>query len=531
MDSRRSRVGECLVAVTKHYKPKREPMIRDFWPRYIKHAILITISVQIIISAGIITGMLLNNVITSLTPLLILSIALLTATILGNVILVTNILGPLRDLAAVLTHISGESNKIHPPNPNAPSYQFDGFSRLLQEVYELALSRDNSGGNSKATDASVSVLLESAFEHSSASVIITNEDGEVLYASPSAPVKTDSNGVTQIDLIFEDDMNFAVWLADSRERLVHSNTTWLRVADKIVGENNRRIFDISASYEKGNKAPVVLVLFNHSEQYQPEDDQLDFISFAAHELRGPITVIRGYSDVLAQELPHTPENYEALALIERLSVSANRLSGYINNILNASRFDRRHMQLHLSEQSLASIYLSIADDMLGRARTQNRSLNVNIPSDLPTVAADPSSMSEVLGNLIDNAIKYSNDGGTVEVKAYTEGDFVRTDVIDSGIGMPNNVVGNLFHKFYRSHRSRETVAGTGIGLYISKAVVESHGGSIEVKSEEGKGSTFSVLIPIYSTVAEKLASSDNSNSNLIKKDKGGWIENHSKFRS
>jgi len=138
-------------------------------------------------------------------------------------------------------------------------------------------------------------------------------------------------------------------------------------------------------------------------------------------------------------------------------------------------------------------------------------------------------MSEVLGNLIDNAIKYSNDGGSIEVTAGVNGDFVEVSVVDHGIGMPANVISNLFHKFYRSHRSRETVAGTGIGLYISKAIVESNGGKISVRSVEGHGSTFTFSLPIYSTVADKLKTGVN-NQGFIERSSSGWIKNHGAFR-
>ena len=132
--------------------------------------------------------------------------------------------------------------------------------------------------------------------------------------------------------------------------------------------------------------------------------------------------------------------------------------------------------------------------------------------------------------MIDNALKYSNEGGVVNVTAHVEDGFVITSVEDHGIGMPGNVVSNLFHKFYRSHRSRETVSGTGIGLYISKAIVESHGGKISVRSAEGEGSTFSFSLPIYSTVADKLLASDNSNEGLINRADGSWIKNHAMYR-
>jgi signal transduction histidine kinase len=165
-----------------------------------------------------------------------------------------------------------------------------------------------------------------------------------------------------------------------------------------------------------------------------------------------------------------------------------------------------------------------------RATSQGRALTVYLPEDLPTVAADVASASEVFTNLIDNALKYSNEGGVVNVTAAVEGDFVSVSVQDHGIGMPGNVVSNLFHKFYRSHRSRETVSGTGIGLYISKAIVESHGGKISVRSVEGEGSTFTFSLPIYSTVADKLQAGNNSNESLIDRNDGSWIKNHAMFR-
>jgi two-component system phosphate regulon sensor histidine kinase PhoR/two-component system sensor histidine kinase VicK len=216
--------------------------------------------------------------------------------------------------------------------------------------------------------------------------------------------------------------------------------------------------------------------------------------------------------------------------MKRLVVSANRLSSYVNNILNASRYDRRHLKVHLREESISDIYSSIDDDMQLRASSQNRMLSVHFPDNLPTIAADRASISEVLSNLIDNAIKYSNEGGIVNVTASSDEGFVKVSVEDRGIGMPGSVVSNLFHKFYRSHRSRETVAGTGIGLYICKAIVESHGGKISVRSTEGEGSTFEFILPIYSTVAEKLQSNNNSNEGLIDHDESGWIKNHAMYR-
>jgi signal transduction histidine kinase len=132
-------------------------------------------------------------------------------------------------------------------------------------------------------------------------------------------------------------------------------------------------------------------------------------------------------------------------------------------------------------------------------------------------------------NLVDNAIKYSNEGGLIQISAAVNDDSVEVQVKDNGIGIPSNIVPHVFEKFYRSHRSRESTVGTGLGLYISKAIIESHGGTVSVKSEEGHGSTFSFTVPIFSKISDKI--STESNVQLIANSANKkYIKNHSLYR-
>ncbi len=515
------------MAVKAAGTEKAEPQIRDYWPRYHRTAMIILVLMEIITTLVIGFALLLFAHIQPDKPeFWITMVATLAATVLLNLFVVDFLLAPLRDISMAIASVAGQK-PTHPlANPNARSYAKNGFRPLLQFIYDHGAAQ-NTPPPPEAVSAPEANRLEAALRETNAGVIIMDADGVIQYANKAAPVTMDTDEKLEMQLQFESDNDFASWLETCRNSTVHAQKSWLRIPNAIVGDEDRRIFNVTASYEKGSAAEVVLVAYDATEMYQPEDDDLDFISFAAHELRGPITVIRGYLDVLDMELQNqlAPDQQE---LFKRLIVSANRLSGYVNNILNTSKFDRRHMQIHLAEDSLATIYDSIRDDMELRAQSQRRLLSVNLPSGLPTIAADRSSLSEVLSNLIDNALKYSNDGGAVSVTAAVEGDFVKVSVSDNGIGIPANVVSNLFHKFYRSHRSRETVAGTGIGLYLCKAIVESHGGQIGVTSTEGQGSTFTFTIPIYSTVADKLQANDFTNAGLISSG-NGWIKNHSKF--
>ncbi len=439
------------------------------------------------------------------------------------------LLSPLRDISMAITSASGAQPTDRLADPARKEYISNGFSDML--LFVKSMSEDIDTLEKTIEKESVSknkISLEQSLDNIQDGIILMNSDGSIIYSNKSAPVIQNTNGELELALLFENN-SFYEWLSDCIENSVHAKKVWERIADKPVGEENRRIFNITAQYDKGNKSEVVIIAHDCTNIYRQDDDDLEFISFAAHELRGPITVIRGYLDVLDQELDNLLDKSQK-ELITKLIVSSSRLSSYINNVLNTSKYDRRHLKLNISKNNMNSIYSLVQDDLEMRARSQSRNLSINIPNDLPAIAADRSSLSEVLLNLIDNGIKYSHDNGTVTVKSEVDGNFIKTTVSDNGIGIPNNVIGHLFQKFYRSHRSREIISGTGIGLYLCRAIVESHGGKIGVTSTEGIGSTFWFTIPIYDTIADKLQTDNFTNTNLITSNEG-WIKNHSKFSS
>lgn len=509
---------------------KKPSLVREYWPRYHKKSLVLIVGMQLVTALVVASALILANIAEPNDLAFWITILAIVASTIGiNVLVFSVITEPLEMLARAITHAAGEQTDTTPPNPNAKRYEKNGFKPLLQTIYEVSSGAPAQTVVATAPDAEVKPLdIKAALGGTSTGIVILDHAGVITYSNTAAPIHTNTDGTQSLDLIFDADESLEVWLKECEEKAVHAEKTWKRIANKITGEDDRKIYDMIASYQKGSEAEVVLTLFERTEDYLPEDNDLDFIAFAAHELRGPITVIRGYLDTLGDELADRLADDET-ELFNRLVVSANRLSSYVNNILNAAKYDRRHLKVHLHEEAVAPMYDAIKDDMQLRAIAQNRVLNVSFPADLPTVAADKASIGEVMGNLIDNAIKYSNEGGTVEVTAQALPTTVEISVKDQGIGMPGNVVSNLFHKFYRSHRSRETVAGTGIGLYICKAIVESHGGTISVRSVEGEGSTFAFTLPIYATVADKLKAGNNSNEGFIEHH-DGWIKNHGAFR-
>lgn len=501
----------------------------QFWHTFFKQKLTLIIITQVIMSLSVGVALVLTNTLAigSMTLWMIIGV-LLILNVSTAVLTFISSVRPTRDLLAAILNVAGERTDLTPPNPNTKKNERTGFRDALQTIYKLSSAQEGTGLTASTLTDKPALNITAALDMTSCGFVAFNHDRKIIYTNKSAPIHIDSNGVQTLDLLFNGTDTLDAWLDNCEENSVHAERVWTRIPDQLPNQEGRRFFDVIASYQKGAATETVLNLIERTSQYIVDEENLDFISFAAHELRGPITVIRGYLEVLEDELDGVLKD-DQHELFHRLVVSSNRLSGYINNILNTSRYDRRHLSVHLVEDTVAAVYDVISDDMQLRASSQNRLLTVEIPADLPTIAVDRASMSEVFGNLIDNAIKYSNEGGVINFSAKPYGDFVDISVQDHGIGMPDNVVRQLFQKFYRSHRSRETVAGTGIGLYISKAIVESHGGTIGVRSEEGKGSIFTVLLPIYSTVADKLKAGDNSNVSLISEGKG-WINNHSMFR-
>ncbi len=437
---------------------------------------------------------------------------------------------PLKVMSQAVAHVSKDPFVTPPPDITKPHYAYSGLKDMVQTIYELAIAaHPASEGGAPTPNQPRAEFFQHIADSMPCGVIALNADNKVVYANQLAPISSDPDGNSDIKLIFEQNDDLTKWLADCQANKVHDTHLWLRVSDKLPSEQDRRIFDVAGRYQKndGGGIEVVLLAFDRTSAYAPDQDDMDFIALAAHELRGPITVIRGYLDVLNQEVGEKLDAEQHM-LMDRLQVSAERLSGYVSNILNVSRYDRRRFNMHLHEDNLLGILQNLVADLNLRAQTQNRTLSFKVPDNLPTIAADRTGISEVIINLIDNAIKYSHEGGNIILSAAVkDSDFVEVTITDAGIGIPDSIVGNLFNKFYRSHRSRESVGGTGLGLYICKAVIEGHGGTIWVRSQEGKGTTFGFTVPVYATVAQKIASGDNKD---ITERSEGWIKNHAMYR-
>jgi len=233
----------------------------------------------------------------------------------------------------------------------------------------------------------------------------------------------------------------------------------------------------------------------------------EFLSIASHELRTPVTSIKGYTQ-LAKTLIRendlsTSEEYLDIALDQ-----IDRMSRLILELLDVSRIETGRLEIR--RESIP--WTTFVSDVVHRHHTavDDRRFQLNVPVATQRVLGDRDRLEQVLGNLMENAVKYSPDGSPILVSVEERGDQLVTSVADHGIGIPSDELGQVFERFHRGRQVSSTnYGGLGLGLYITKQIVERHGGTITVESREGQGTTFSFTLPVAPAGEEATATADD----------------------
>jgi signal transduction histidine kinase len=225
----------------------------------------------------------------------------------------------------------------------------------------------------------------------------------------------------------------------------------------------------------------------------------DFIGFVAHELRNPLTSIRGFvQTMLLDEEAVTPDM--AREFHETIEAESDRLLDMINELLDVSRLEAgRPLTLALKPVELRPMMEKLVRrQKFSKFYTSHHELKTEFDPNLPeTLNADEDKLNQILSNLLSNAVKYSPNGGAVTLSAKRDGDNVAISVSDEGVGLTPEQQARLFRQYERAERDAiKNIPGTGLGLYLVKSLAELHGGTIGVNSEPGRGSTFTVMLPL-----------------------------------
>ncbi len=239
---------------------------------------------------------------------------------------------------------------------------------------------------------------------------------------------------------------------------------------------------------------VVAVFHDISDLKRLEKVRRDFVANVSHELRTPVTIIKGYAETLLSGAMKTdPERADRFLGI--INSHADRLATLIKDLLALSELESRNLAIKLDPFPISGIVRQACLLLEDKARSKAITIELNNTGEMPPVMADPGRVEQVLINLLDNAIKYTPEHGSITISATESDDLVQVSVADTGIGIPPSDLPRIFERFYRvdTARSREQ-GGTGLGLAIVKHIILLHGGNIAVESTLGKGSTFAFTL-------------------------------------
>ncbi len=232
--------------------------------------------------------------------------------------------------------------------------------------------------------------------------------------------------------------------------------------------------------------------------YLKELDRLknDFVHTVSHDLRSPLTALMGYAELIDRIGPLNEQQRE---FMQRIQASVQHITTLVNDLLDLGRleagFDTRREMVHIE-----SVLKYTLDTYEGEARTRKIALSSTIGQDIPALRANPIRIRQLLDNLVGNAIKYTNEGGQVNVSINVQDGQIILEIKDTGPGIPKSEQTKIFDKFYRATNVPDGSQGTGLGLAIVKSIVESQHGRIWVESTLGEGSLFFVVLPLHEQI-------------------------------
>lgn len=240
---------------------------------------------------------------------------------------------------------------------------------------------------------------------------------------------------------------------------------------------------------------VVTIFRDISRLKQLEDVRREFVANVSHELRTPLSIFHGYLENLRDD-PSMPrkEQAEVFAILGKHS---QRLNALLEDLLTLARLESRNEKLQREEIAVGEFLREVIADWESKRAKKNLTLTLDVAPDLPPLFADPLRLEQVLNNLLENAVKYTEPGGQIRLRAALAGGQMELRVEDTGLGIPPGDLMHIFERFYRADKARtREQGGTGLGLSIVKHIAQTHGGSVLAESKYGVGTTIIVRLPL-----------------------------------
>ena len=331
--------------------------------------------------------------------------------------------------------------------------------------------------------------LDTLFLHMTDGVVAFSNDGRVIQSNPAAeemlcrPIGQDA----RYEELFGDVAPLGQVLGLERPNFLQS--------ERAVG--GRYLELLLTPFDQESQAGALVVIHDVTDLRRNEELRREFVANVSHELRTPLTNIRSYAETLADSAggmpPDTEKNFLGVILAE-----SDRMTHIVQDLLTLSRLDAGQTELKLTSFPFDKAVSEVYNAVLLEAQRHDHAISLKLEPGLPEIVADRERIIQVMMNVVSNAIKYTPDGGAIDITAGRRGDTVWMQVDDNGIGIPDpNDRARIFERFYRvdKARSRES-GGTGLGLSIAKEIVDRHRGVLELVDKQGPGLTIRMTLPM-----------------------------------
>lgn len=328
--------------------------------------------------------------------------------------------------------------------------------------------------------------IEAILLHMNDGVIAFDEDGNVMHINPAANKLLNIESEKTFDEIFKKfnvniKMEAIMYLDNWAEQKIN------------IGEKTVNVFFASYKDENDLSSGIIAVIQDITEHVKLDNMRKEFVADVSHELKTPITSIIGYADTL-QDGEYDKETQQKFLSV--ISSEGRRMANLVSDLLTLSRYDTKKMKREVTEFDLGELTKKCQEKLAIEIERKKQDVECYVTADVPPIKADKNGIERVILNVLSNAVKYTQEQGNIKIYV----GFVYNDayikVIDNGIGIPKEDLTRIFERFYRvdKARSRE-MGGTGLGLPIAQEIMEQNKGSIDIKSEYGKGTEVVIRIP------------------------------------